>query len=258
MHWNVTEYERFRGERARPFFDLVDRLPPGPYHSIIDLGSGTGELTRVLAERYTSAVVLGVDNSPEMLAAARPRGIPGRLQFEAGDAARFRPPYPVDLIVSNATLQWVPDHTEVIPRLANAVGSKGVLAVQMPGNFDAPSHVLLRETAAEPAWAPRLAGLIRAEPVATLTFYVDILTDLGFSVDAWETTYTHILTGPDPVLGWVRGTALRPVLDALDHHSAEAFVERYAEKLSDAYRAGRRGGTLFPFRRIFFIARRLT
>jgi len=160
--------------------------------------------------------------------------------------------------VSNPTLQWVPDHTEVIPRLANAVGSKGVPAVQTPGNFDAPSHLLLRETADEPAWAPRLTGLIRAEPVAPLTFHVDILTDLGFSVDAWETTYTHILIGPDPVLGWVRGTALRPVLDALDVHSAKAFVERYAEKLSHTYRAGRRGGTLFPFRRIFFIARRLT
>jgi trans-aconitate 2-methyltransferase len=258
MHWNVSDYERFRNERARPFFDLIDRLPTGPYHSIIDLGCGTGELTRALAERYSGAVVLGVDNSPEMLAAARPRGIPGRLQFEAGDAARFRPAYPVDLIVSNATLQWVPDHAEVVPRLANAVGKNGVLAVQMPANFDAPSHALLRETAAEPAWADELRGVVRPEPVAPLTFYVDILTDLGFSVDAWETTYIHILTGPDPVLGWVRGTALRPVLDALDAHSAEAFVERYAEKLRAAYRAGRRGGTLFPFRRIFFIARRLT
>jgi len=256
MHWNVPEYERFRDERSRPFFDLVERIPPGERKSVVDLGCGTGELTQSLCKRFAGAVVLGVDNSPEMLAAARARAIPGRLQFEAGDAGRFRPSSPVEIIVSNAALQWLPDHERLIAGLAAAVAPGGVLAVQMPANFGAPSHLLLRETAAEAPWADALAGVVREEPVKPLGFYVATLIGLGFAVDAWETTYIHVLAGADPVLGWVRGTALRPVLQALDAAAGDAFAARYGAKLRAAYPSVAGNGTLFPFRRIFFVARR--
>src|SRR5215468_1441278 len=135
MHWNVAVYEQFSSERARPFLDLVARIPDGRVTSVVDLGCGTGEMTRLLAERWPQAVVLGVDNSPEMLAAARPRSIPGRLSFEAGDAGRFHPAAPVDVLVSNATLHWLPNHEHLIPRLADCVAPGGTLAIQMPGNF---------------------------------------------------------------------------------------------------------------------------
>lgn len=257
MHWNVTEYERFSDERARPFHDLVDRIPTaGAVASVVDLGCGTGELTRTLCDRFPQAVILGVDNSPEMLTAARARGIPGRLQFEAGDAGRFRASSPVNVLVSNAALQWVPDHERLVPQLAAAVAPGGFLAVQMPSNFDAPSHTLLYETAAEAPWADTLAPVLRVPPVRPIGFYVETLLGLGFSVDAWETTYIHVLRGEDAVLGWTRGTALRPVLDALDPATAEAFVARYAAKLRAAYPSlAGEAGTLFPFRRIFFVAR---
>jgi trans-aconitate 2-methyltransferase len=255
MAWDVAVYERFAGERARPFLDLVARVPDGPVASVVDLGCGTGELTRLLLDRWPAAFVLGIDNSAAMLAAARPRALAGRLAFEAGDAGRFQPATPVDRLISNAVLHWVPDHDALIPRLAGAVAPGGVLAVQMPANFDAPSHQLMRAVAADGPWAPKLARVIAAEPVRPLGFYVETLCGLGLAVDGWETTYLHQLAGPDPVLGWVRGTALRPVLDALDPDESAAFVARYGAELRAAYPPGRHG-TLFPFRRIFFVARR--
>jgi trans-aconitate 2-methyltransferase len=255
MNWNVAVYEQFASERARPFLDLVGRIPDGPVRSVVDLGCGTGEMTRLLVERWPEAVVLGVDSSPEMLAAARPRAIPGRLHFEPGDAGRFQPAAPVDVLISNATLHWLPDHERLIPRLAGCVGRGGTLAIQMPGNFDAPSHTLMRAVAADGPWAQALAAVLRPDPVQPLAFYAETLLGLGFSVDAWETTYLHVLHGADPVLAWVRGTALRPVLGALGPDQAAAFVARYAERLRAAYPAGP-AGTLFPFRRVFFVARR--
>jgi trans-aconitate 2-methyltransferase len=255
MGWNVSEYERFRDERARPFFELVSRIPAFPARSVVDIGCGTGELTATLIDRFPEAVILGMDSSPEMLAAARPRAVPGRLQFEPGDAGRFAPAAPVDVILSNAALQWLPEHERLIARLANLVGPGGVLAVQVPGNFDAPSHALLRATAAESPWAAALAGVLRDPPVLPLARYAELLLGAGFEVDAWETTYLHIMDGPDPVLRWVRGTALRPVLDALPPGDAQAFTDRYAARLRDAYPPSAHG-TLFPFRRVFIVARR--
>jgi trans-aconitate 2-methyltransferase len=255
MAWNVPVYEQYRDERARPFHELVARVPLPSARSVVDLGCGTGELTASLCERFPDATVLGVDSSAEMLAAARPRAIAGRLVFAPGDVARFAPAAPVDLLISNATLHWLPNHETLIPRLAATVGAGGVMAVQMPGNHAAPSHTLLRATADEGPWAERLWGVLSEAPVHPLAFYIEVLGGLGFTVDAWETTYCHILDGEDAVLRWTRGTALRPVLAALDAEAAEAFTAAYAERLRAAYPAGPRG-TIFPFRRVFFVARR--
>jgi trans-aconitate 2-methyltransferase len=248
--WNVAQYERYRGERGRPFLDLLGRVNAGSVGRAVDLGSGTGELTALLLERWPSAHVLGVDSSEAMLAAARPRSVPGKLEFVAGDASTWRPDAPCDLIFSNALLQWVPDHDALIPRLAGALASGGTLAVQMPGNFDAPSHVILDQVLVDRG----LTHLRRTPPVKPVSWYAETLLGLGMTVDAWETTYMHVLHGEDPVLEWVKGTALTPILGNLDGDAKAGFLADYSARLRDAYPRGAQGKTLFPFRRIFFVA----
>lgn len=245
--WDVRQYERYRDERSRPFFDLLGRVPERDYDEVVDLGCGSGELTLALSERWPRARVSGVDNSAEMLAAARPRAVAGRVEFVDGDAAAWSGR--ADLLFSNATLQWVADHDALIPRLATTAP---VVAMQMPSNFDAPSHVLLAETAREGPWAAKLAAGWRANCVKPLGWYVETLLALGFDVDAWETVYQHVLPGDDPVLEWTKGTALRPVLKLLDAGERGAFESAYAAKLRKAYpKTG--GRTVFPFKRIFIV-----
>jgi trans-aconitate 2-methyltransferase len=225
-----------------------------PRH-VVDLGCGSGELTATLAGRWPGAVVQALDSSPEMIAAARPHEIPGRLTFHVGDAATWHPEHPVDLIVSNAVLQWVPGHTALLPRWTDALTPGGRLAFQVPGNFGAPSHAILRELCRSPRWHDRLAGAVRDEPVLGPAGYLDLLASHGCAVDAWETTYTQVLTGDDPVLEWVKGTALRPVLSALAPAETGEFLTTYRDRLRDAYPA-HPYGTVFPFRRVFVIATR--
>lgn len=255
MAWDVAQYETFRDERARPFVDLLARVPGARVRSAIDLGCGTGELTRGLLERWPDARIVGVDSSDEMLAAAAPRAVVGRLRFVRGDARSYVPDEPPDLIVSNAVLHWVPDHGPLLARLIAMLAPGGTLAVQMPANFDAASHMLILETAADGPWADKLARVAHHAAVHTLSFYAELLLEAGLAVDAWETVYLHVLPGDDAVLSWVKGTALRPVLALLDEAEKPRFVAAYAARLRAAYpRAAH--GTLFPFRRIFFVARK--
>jgi trans-aconitate 2-methyltransferase len=254
MPWDPGQYEKFRDERSRPFLDLVGRVPDQPYRRIVDLGSGTGELSRRLLDRWPEARVTGVDLSPQMLEAARPRSIPGRLDFVLGDLATWDPGEPVGLIVSNAALQWVPDHVGLLPRLLSRLAPGGVLAVQVPANHDSPSHTLILELAGEPPWRERLKGRWRPHAVEPLAWYVESLLRGGAEVDAWETTYLHALPGADPVLEWLKGSALRPVLSALGG-DGPGFLEALGPRLRAAYPPGPRG-TIFPFRRLFFAARR--
>jgi trans-aconitate 2-methyltransferase len=245
--WDVRQYERYRDERSRPFVELLARLPGTGYRRVVDLGCGTGELTLLLADRFPEAAVTGIDTSEEMLAAARPRAS-ARVSFERGDAATWA--RPVDLAFSNATLQWVADHPRLLAHIASYAGA---LAVQVPANFDAPSHVLLNETATEGPWAPALRAGWRPNSVLAPTEYVALLWKLGFEVDAWETTYLHVLPGEDAVLEWTRGTALRPVLALLAEPDRSAFLASYGAKLRKAYPRTDRG-TIFPFKRLFFAA----
>jgi trans-aconitate 2-methyltransferase len=264
--WSPEQYNRYRGERHRPFYDLCARIEARDVRSVVDLGCGDGALTATLGERWPAARVLGVDSSPEMIAAAEhaPPGSTaaklaraGRLRFERADLATWTAPEPVDVLVANASLQWVDDHERLVPRLAGLVAEGGTLAFQVPGNYAAgPSHVLLREVQARPRWAERLAGLpARAWPVCDTERYVEQLAGLGFSVDAWETIYFHVLPGDDPVLEWTSGTALRPVLSVLDPAEAADFKAEYGALLRQAY-PKRAFGTVFPFRRVFVVARR--
>ena len=254
--WDARQYLRFAGERTRPAFDLMQRLPEelSP-RRIIDLGCGTGEITLSLKRRWPEAEVTGLDSAPAMLAKARALG--DEVRWIEADIASWSPERPFDLIFSNAALQWLDGHEALFPRLLQALAPKGLLAVQMPRNFDAPSHRLMRETAALAPWGDRLRPLIRTEPVLPPERYYGLLAPLASELDLWETEYLHVLEGETPVLDWVKGTGLRPLIDALtEPEERAAFIAQYQARLAEAYPGRPDGKTLFPFRRLFLIARR--
>jgi trans-aconitate 2-methyltransferase len=252
--WDPEVYLAFADDRARPFFDLLSRVGAQQPRRVVDLGCGPGNLTVTMADRWPGAAVLGVDNSPEMIAAARAEnsGRPG-LGFTLGDVRDWWPERPVDVLVSNAVLQWVPEHLEVVSRWPGMLAPGGWLAFQVPGNYDQPTHAILVEMATSARWAPLLDGVELNRQAADPAEYLGLLASAGCTVDAWETTYLHVLQGPDPVAEWYRGTGLRPVLAALDAAQAGEFVAEYAKRVGAAYPAAPYG-TVLPFRRVFVVA----
>jgi trans-aconitate 2-methyltransferase len=253
VRWDPAQYSRFAAERDRPFFDLTSRIDAIAPRHVVDIGCGQGHLTARLAQRWPQASVEGFDSSPEMIADAA--GLPG-VTFSVADAANWQPPADVDVIVSNAALQWVPDHQQLIARWSSALPGGGWVAVQVPGNFDLPSHALMRRLAGEKQWATKLQGVLRhTDAVGTPESYAKVLLDAGLDADVWETTYVHVLPGDDPVLEWIRGTGLRPILAALSPPDAEEFETQLAAELRRAYPQGPHG-TLFPFRRVFAVGHR--
>lgn len=263
--WDPQQYLRHAGHRTRPFLDLLARipeLPTRPAH-IADLGCGPGNVTALLAERWPEARITGYDLSPEMLHRAReehagPTPGGGSLEFRPADLATWVPEEPYDLIVSNAALQWVPGHAGSFAAWINALRPGGTFAFQIPGNFTAPSHHLLAALCDAPRWQARLGGQgARYVHLLEPAEYLARFTELGCTADIWETTYHQLLPGTDPVLDWVKGTALRPVLTALgdDRQAAEEFLAEYRDLLRGSYPPGPRG-TVFPFRRIFAVARK--
>jgi trans-aconitate 2-methyltransferase len=246
-----VQYARFSDERSRPFFQLLERIPQQlPFQSIVDLGCGSGELTRAIAERWPQAHVLGLDYSPQMLARSGDYVLPGRLEFVEGNIEDYE--RPADLIFANAALQWVANHPVVFPRLAGLVNPGGVLAVQMPFSHVQRSHELMEETARQGPWAAKLAEWRRFQ-VQPLPWYIELMMGLGFRVDAWETTYYFVLQGADPVLEWVKGTSLQPILSVLSEEERLQFTSTYAARLREAYPPTPQG-TIYAFRRIFFVA----
>lgn len=250
-NWDTATYARYTDERARPFYDLVRRVRGDP-RRIVDLGCGTGRLTRTLQERWPDAEIHGVDASPQMLKDAH-TDVPN-LVFIQDDLVRYRPPWPVDLIVSNAALHWVPDHPRLLQTLVERLAPDGQLAVQVPTNHHAPSHRIVRETAAAPEWGDRFQGL-GAVHVLAPEDYLRHLHAHGCSVDLWTTTYHHILEGAHAVRDWLEGTTLRPYLSRLDPGERAAFLKALDAPLRRAY-PERDGHVVFPFTRLFFVARR--
>ena len=253
--WNPSQYLRFAAERARPFDDLVARVTTRDPALVVDLGCGPGNVTQTLADRWPSARVHGIDSSAAMIEAARPLST-DRLTFSSGDIATWAPaPGSADVIVSNAALQWVPSHVDALPTFVAALRPGGTLAFQVPA--PAPAGDIFQTVARSTAWAGELATIAARghhESVRPPAEYADILAGLGATVDAWETTYIHVLTGDDPVLEWYSGTGLRPYLDALDPDRVSAFRADIAAALRTAF-PRRSYGTLLPFRRIFAVAR---
>ncbi len=254
MAWDPLQYLAYADQRTRPARELTARIALDSPDLIADLGCGPGNSTQTLRERWPDADILGVDNSPQMLERAQREG--PRARWLEADLKTWRPAHPVNLIYSNATLQWLDGHEELFPGLMSCVSDGGALAVQMPRNFDAPSHVLLREVARHGPWAATLAPLLRAEPVAEPDTYYDLLAPMSGSLDIWETEYLQIMEGENPVLDWIRGTALVPLLAALDAPARAAYQSELAARLRAAYPRRADGKTLFAFRRIFMIAYR--
>jgi trans-aconitate 2-methyltransferase len=260
--WDPRQYAVFAGHRGRPFADLLARVDADDPRLVVDLGCGPGELTLGLAQRWPNARVVGVDSSPDMLARARELDGDGRVEWVEAAAEDWDPTESggsVDVLVTNATLQWVPSHLRLIPSWVAALAPGGTFAMQVPSNFDAPSHRLMREVAARHARADDLRpGLARAQAVAQPQTYAALLLDLTPDVDVWQTTYEHVLAaepdGPHPVLEWVRGTGLRPVLGALDDKEREDFLADYEKELEAAY-PRKAYGVIFPFTRTFAVAR---
>ncbi len=248
--WDPQLYRRFDDHRSRPFFDLLARVGAAAPGRVVDAGCGPGHLTTALAERWPDADVVGFDSSASMLADA-PAGT--GVRFETGDVTTWDSTG-ADVVVANAVLQWVDDAEAVLARWAADRPADGWLAVQVPMNFDAPSHVLMREVAAAyPATAGALRSPRQVFDAATAT---GVLLDAGLTADVWETTYLHVLDGEDPVLRWVSGTGLRPVLAALAGDDLEAFTADYSARLREAYPRRADGTTILPFRRLFVVGHR--
>ncbi|MGZ8178432.1 trans-aconitate 2-methyltransferase [Williamsia sp. SKLECPSW1] len=250
--WDPAQYLTFADHRGRPYGELITRIGATAPRVVADLGCGPGNLTVGLRDRWPDTRIVAVDSSPEMVAAARDRG----LDAHVVDVAEWTPGPDVDVIVSNATLQWIPEHRDLLRRWVAALEPGSWLAFQVPGNFEAPSHRAIRELAASAAWRGRLDGLeLRGgETVEDPVGYADILRQAGARVDAWETTYLQELEGPDAVLEWVTGTALTPVRDVLDDAGWDAFRADLAPILRTAYPEHAPGRTWFPFRRVFVVA----
>jgi trans-aconitate 2-methyltransferase len=256
--WDPAQYLHFADERSRPFYDLTGRIGATDPSYVADLGCGPGQLTASLAVRWPEAEVLGIDSSAEMIRAAQQAdhgeaACGGRLSFAVGDINHWQPDRPVDVITSNAVLQWVPNHLELLPRWADFLAPAGWLAFQLPGNFDQPTHAVLRELASSARWRGQLADVQLNRQAGDPGQYLDLLARQGLIVDAWETTYLHVLRGPDPVTDWYKGSGLRPVLAALDAEDANNFVAEYSQQVQKHYPATPYG-TVLPFRRVFVVA----
>jgi trans-aconitate 2-methyltransferase len=254
--WDPERYLAFAGERGRPFVDLLARVGAPQPRTVVDLGCGPGNLTRLLEERWPDARVVGIDSSAEMIDQARRDA--GPVDFEVGDLRTWPDSTPVgavDVLISNATLQWVPGHVELLPALFATVAPGGWLAFQVPGNFDQPSHTIRAELAAEAPYAEHTADVAVPDAHDAAT-YLAALAELGSDVDAWETTYLHVLHGDDPVFTWVSGTGARPTLQALeaaDPALRRRFEDEFRRRLRAAY-PDTGHGVVLPFRRVFVVA----
>ena len=255
MSWSAAQYVKFEQERTRPVRDLVARIPLAHVSSAADLGCGPGNSTEGLRERYPGALIVGVDSSADMIEAARER-IPD-IDFEIADLRHWRADRPLDVILANAVLQWLPDHEALLPALVAQLRPGGALAVQTPDNLDEPSHRLMREIAGAGPWAAKLkdAGAARAESHGA-EWYFRLMRAHASRVDVWRTTYYHPLAGAHAVVEWVKGTGLRPFIDPLEDRERETYLARYEAAIAEAYPTEADGTVLLPFPRLFFVATR--
>jgi len=262
MTWNPEQYLEFADERSRPAIDLAARVPLPAPRTIVDLGCGAGNVTRLLAQRWPTAAITGIDLSAAMLAQARASTGPAlRIDWQEADIVHWTPPRDaVDLLFSNAALHWQDDHAALFPRLFAALAPGCVLAVQMPDNFAAPSHQGLADTVRSARWREQLEPLLRPAPVAAAADYFRWLAPQAGSIDLWTTEYVHVLAqkqgGEHPVIAWMRGTALTPYLSHLDANAQHEFVADLHERVAPAYPPLADGRVLYPFRRRFMVALR--
>lgn len=251
MTWSAAQYAQFEDERTRPVRDLVAAITRDEARTAIDLGCGPGNSTEVLAARYPEAMVRGLDSSADMIRAARER-LPN-IEFELADIADWRASTPVDVILANASLQWLPDHAQLYPRLLDQLVEGGCLAVQTPDNLSEPAHRIARDVAAQGAWSGKIAQVAHPDRHAAAWYYA-LLKPLCARVDVWRTTYFHALRDHDAIVEWFKGSALQPYLAPLDAEERNAFLAAYRRGIADEYPALSDGTVLLPFPRLFLVA----
>jgi trans-aconitate 2-methyltransferase len=251
MSWSPQQYLKFSQPRLRPALDLLSHISLADPKRIYDLGCGAGNVTSALLARWPDALIVGVDSSSQMLASAA-KALP-QVRWMQQRLDEWRADSAADLIYSNAALQWLPDHPHLFERLLASLAVNGILAVQMPRNFGAPSHTLISETALSAPWRAKLETLVVPPPVAEPSVYYSLLAPFARSLDIWETEYLQVLTGEDPVKEWTKGTALVPFLERLSPAEQTQFESDYAQRLRGAYPRRADGTTLFPFKRLFII-----
>ena len=251
--WSARQYLKFEDDRTRPSRDLLAQVPFQEAHRVVDLGCGPGNSTELLFERFPQAEVIGLDSSPDMLRQARGR-LP-QCEFMQADLATWSPDEPVDLLFGNAVFQWVPEHTGVLSRLLQALPTGGALAVQMPDNTDQPALSLMREVARTGPFAGHfgLANAARNDLPRPEEYY-DLLRPLCSHLDVWHTIYNHVLAGPEAIVEWFKGSALRPFINALDEDTRARFLATYTAQIADAYPARFDGQVLLRFPRLFILA----
>ena len=256
MSWSATQYSRFESERNRPVMDLLAHIPTAGVSKAADIGCGPGNSTELLRDRYPGASIAGIDSSPDMISAARKRL--ADLRFDVADIETWSDTGPFDVILANASLQWVPDHMRLFPALIGKLAAGGSLAVQMPDNLDEPAHVLMREIAADGPWSGKLAGASATRAARhDANWYYELLQSVATTVDVWRTTYHHRLAGgAADVVEWFKGTGLRPFLGPLDAAERASYLARYQEAVARAYPPLSDGSVLLPFPRLFLIATR--
>ncbi len=252
--WDPNQYLKFADHRLRPALDLLARIRADEPGSVYDLGCGAGNVTKLLAERWPKARVTGVDSSMPMLEKARAAA--PRIAFLHAELAAWRAAEPANVIYSNAALHWLEGHEALLPRLMEQLAPGGTLAIQMPRNHRAASHTLMIEAAEAGPWKAKLASVQSIRTVHDADAYYRVLAPLASRLDVWECEYLQVLEGPNPVVEWTKGTALRPYLDALDDAARKGFLATYSERIAAAYPPQPDGKTLFPFRRIFIVAER--
>ncbi len=251
--WSARQYLKFEDERTRPPRDLLAQVPLTAPRRVVDLGCGPGNSTELLVERFPGAQMIGLDGSPDMLGQARAR-LP-TVTFLEADLATWTPAERADLLLANAVMQWVPDHSAVLQRLLKALPPGGVLAVQMPDNTNEPALALMREVGATAPWAAKLAAANAArDDLPAPGDYYDLLRPLCSHLDIWHTVYNHVITGPDGIVEWFKGSALRPFLSALDAKMQAPYLATYAARIAQAYPARFDGKVLLRFPRLFMVA----
>jgi trans-aconitate 2-methyltransferase len=249
--WSPLAYLQFHDERTRAARDLLAQVPLDSARKVVDVGCGPGNSTALLAARFPTAEILGIDSSPAMIAEAR-RSTPAARFLEA-DARDWLPSPDTDLVFANAVYQWMPDHLALFPRLLGALPPGAVVAIQMPDNIGEPSHQLMRQVAQEGPWSERLSRAARA-PLPPVRAYFEALSPATSRLEIWHTIYNHVLDGPDAVVDWVSGTGLRPFIDPLPADERDAFLNRYRALIAEAYPRSAGGRVLLRFPRLFIVA----
>ena len=253
--WDPQQYLQFKQDRLRPVYDLVRRIEHIAPKTAIDLGCGPATSTRILGEQFTEMKLTGLDNSQAMIEAAN-KNYPD-ANYRLADAGSWVPDHPVDLIFSNAVFHWLPDHQNLLSRLAGALNADGTLAVQMPDNMAEPSHLAIRQTVAAGDFEKLLQTQFscRKDIAAVDQYYQWLKRDFN-SVDIWRTSYAHILPGHTHIVDWMKGAALTPFLHVLDQAQQQRFLDHYLAAITSAYPAQMDGNVIFHFPRLFFVARK--